>query len=219
MSQPLLVGEHNFRVSPVFALPTADNQTDTNQTIPTYEREFSFDRQFYKPVKVMISYPYTHFTNVTDITTIGPSLYKYDVTPMSITFIAEDIDIYTFTIQISYENSSTRNVLINIWQGDLPVEGYIWTENANTFVVHVKLNVTIQPHYPTEIAVAKEVVNQLQLTFIQQLEEQRRILAEVQSTNSMNSMITMMAAVTSIIALLLAGFGFRRKRMTPVEGS
>jgi hypothetical protein len=76
---------------------------------------------------------------------------------------------------------------------------------------------TEQPHYPTESAVAKEVVNQLQQTFIQQLEEQRRILAEVQSTNSMNSMITMMAAIVSVIALLLAGFGFRRKRMIPEE--
>jgi hypothetical protein len=219
MSEPLLMGEHSLVVSPMFAQALADNETTTNQTVPTYEREFSVDRQFYKPVKIMVTYPYTHNTNVTDITTIGPSRYIYDVTPSSLTFIAEDIDIYTFTVQISYDNSTTRNVLITIWQGDLPAEGYTWTETANTFVVHIKLNMTEQPHYPTESAVAKEVVNQLQQTFIQQLEEQRRILAEVQSTNSINSLITMMAAIVSVIALLLAGFGHREKKLIPEEAS
>jgi hypothetical protein len=217
--QPVLMGGHSLIVSPMFAHALTDNETAINQTIPTYEREFSVDRQFYKPVKIMVTYPYTHNTNVTDITTIGPSRYIYDVTPSSLTFIAEDIDIYTFTVQISYDNATTRNVLITIWQGDLPAEGYTWTETANTFVVHVKINMTEQPHYPTESAVAKEVVNQLQQTFIQQLEEQRRILAEVQSTNSMNSMIGMVNSVVCVIALLLAGFGYRRKRLIPAEGS
>jgi hypothetical protein len=192
------------------------NQTQVNVTT-YYDRELSFDRAFYNPVKVMISYPYTHNTNVTDITTIGFSSYKYDVTPTSITFIASEIDILTFTVQISYDNASLQNVLITVWQGDLIPEGYTWTETASTFVIHFRLNVTTEPSYPSDAEVAAQVVAQLQATFQNELEQQRETLAEVESTQGTNTIMTIIAGVVSILALLLAGFGVRKRRMIPAQ--
>jgi hypothetical protein len=222
MTSPLL--SHQLLRTPqtvFFAMGQEVNGTG-NQTQPTnvttyYERELSFDRNFYNPVKVMISYPYTHNTNVTDITTIGFSTYKYDVTPTSITFIASDIDIYTFTVQITYDNASLQNVLITVWQGDQPAEGYTWTDTASTFVIHFRLNMTTEPSYPTDAQVAAQVVAQLQATFQQELEQQRETLAEVESTQGTNTIMTIIAGVVSILALLLAGFGVRKRRMIPTE--
>jgi hypothetical protein len=222
-TSPLLSNRHIWGDIPqvLFARALEVNGTG-NQTQPSnqtiyYDRELAFDRNFYNPVKVMISYPYTHNTNVTDITTIGFSSYKYDVTPNSITFIASDIDIYTFTVQITYDNVSQMNILITVWQGDQPAEGYTWTDTANTFVIHFRLNVTTEPSYPSDREVAAQVVSQLQATFQQELEQQRQTLAEVQSTEATDSIITMLAGVVSIIALLLAGFGVWKRRMIPTQ--
>jgi hypothetical protein len=223
LTSPILSSHQPFRSQSVLFASAQQvngtgNQTQTNQTV-YYERELAFDRNFYVPVKVMISYPYTHNTNVTDITTIGFSSYKYDVTPNSITFIASEIDIYTFTVQITYDNFSLTNILITIWQGDLPGEGYTWTDSASTFVVHFRLNMTIQPSYPTEAQVAAQVVAQMQATFQQELEQQRETLAATQENEATVSIIVAVDSVVCIIALLLAGFGQRRRRMIPEEAS
>lgn len=197
----------------------AQNETNTNQTVPiVHEHEFFVDRTVFKPVTVQVNFPYTHSSNVSEITTIGSSLYKYQITPTSVSFVADDIDVYTFTIDVGYDNATRREILIGISQGDMPMEGYTWYETGVDYCVHFRLTMTTEPTYPSDVEVAQQVVQQLQQTFVQQLEAQRKILDGVQATSYTTSIVTVIAGVTSIFALLLAGFGSYKRRREPIEG-
>ena len=192
---------------------------ETNQTQPALaEHEMTIDRQLYKPAKITLNYPYTHSHDVRNITTIGSSLYRHESTPYSFTFIAEDVDVYTFTVELRYDNSSRRSILIAVWEGDRPMQGETWTETGQQFVLNFRISLTEQPKYPSGEEVASLTFHKFEMLYVQQLDENRRILADVQASSFTNSMLMVVFGVTSIISLLLAGFGFRRRRMMPGEG-
>jgi hypothetical protein len=208
------------RVAFVWADNNSTNATQTNQTAPPAlpEHEFTFDRPTFNITKVILNFPYTSNHTIEDISVVGASAYSYDFTTTggasaTFTFIADDVDIYTFTVKLEYANVSRRDLLIALWQGDLSMETYTWTETGTEFVVHFRLNQVQESHYPTEIQVAQQVVYQMQLYLQQILTKQTSQLDTVQAENLTNSLVSMGAAIAAIAAALLSGAGYKRRRM------
>jgi hypothetical protein len=207
------------RIGFVWAADNSTNGNQTNVTLPV-EHVITFDRAFYNVTKIILSFPYTSNHAVEDISTVGHSEYSYDFTSSGgangvFTFIAHDVDIYTFTFKADYDNSSTRDLQMAIWQGDLPLENYVWTETGTEFLLHFRMNMIQQPSYPSDIDVAHQVVYQLQQYLQQILTAQTTQLNTLQQANLTNSVVSMSAAIAAIVAAFLAGFGARRRRMSP----
>jgi len=200
-STPLLAGTTVEKTMIVYAQPSQGNQT-ANQTAPE-TADLTVDRPFYKPTKIVFNFPFTHEAALQNVSTVGLSTYKYDGTPVSFTFIAEDVDMYTFTLRLSYENATPRTCLIAVWQGNLPMEGYTLKLTGETTLVTFRLNLTEQPSYPTEQQVAQEVVHQIEGLIVTQIEENRRIQESNQNLILSVSIVTMIAMVCSVITLVL----------------
>jgi len=176
------------------------------------EFEVIIDWPCYKPTKITFNYAYTHNHSISDITTVGASLYKHTGGPTFMEFIAEDIDTYTFRVTLNYANVTGQSILIGLWSGTQPLKGFTLKASSKTFIIHVRLAVMEQPSYPTESEVAQEVVHQIEQSLVQQQEENRRLLEEVQVATVTANIFGVIAASASTIALLLAGFGYRRRR-------
>ena len=207
------------RINPVWA---ADNSTQNQTILVPAQHEFTVDRILYTITKVTLSFPDTNNHTIEDINTVNPTSglhYGFDrVGAQSLfTIICDDVDIYSFTFKLDYENSSRRDVLFGIQQGDLPMERYVWTESGTEFVIHFRLNLIPEPHYPSDIDVAKQVVYQMQLYLQQMLTQQNERFSALQAANLTNSVVSMSAAIAAIVAAMLAGFGAKRRRMRPDE--
>lgn len=189
------------------------NQTLTNQTAnATNVYETSLDWPCFNPTKITFNFPYTNDHSITDIATIGSSVYKYTGGPTSLEFIASDVDIYSFTVTISYGNLTKVTIMAGLWSGTLAMDGFSLTATCTTFIIHVKLSTTTQPSYPSVSDVAQEVVHQLEQTVVQQQQENRALMADLERATTMNSIFATSATVIAIVSLLVIGFMFRRRR-------
>ena len=198
LTSPIIT--HTLNVSTVvFALPEQTNQTSN----VTAEPDLIIDRQFYKPTKVIFNFPYTHNSQLENINTIGMSDYTFDGGPTTFTFIAKDVDVYTFTLHLTYENASARKLLIGVSQGNLPMEGYTLKLVGEECLVTVRLNLTEQPSYPSVDAVAKETVHQMEQLIATQIEQNRQTLIDLQTTQATTAIVSMISVICSIVTLVL----------------
>lgn len=187
------------------------NETGTNQTILSHALQFS--HPCYQPAKIIINFPYTHNAAVTQITTIGPSMYDTEGTPTSLTFNALDVDVYTFRVTVNYDNATDRTVTISLWSGTQSMEGYTWTEASQVFIVDFRIEVSQQPHYPTKDEVAEEVFNLNAQLLINLTQKYEAVMRDIQSANFTNSIMTAVSISLVIVALFFMGFSLRKRRI------
>ena len=121
----------------------------------------SLNLRVYRPTRILITYTYTNNFSVSDVSSVGQSLYKITSGPTSIEFKAEDIDIYTFTVTIRYAEIVGQSVQIAVWSGNQPPQGI--QVNVKSSIVKIRFEVTVseQPQYPSAQEVAEQVVQQI----------------------------------------------------------
>ena len=121
----------------------------------------SLNLQAYKPARIVITYAYTNNFSVSDVSSMGKSMYKITSSPTSIEFKAEDVDRYTFTVEIKYAAVVGQSIQIAIFSAGNPPEGMQF--NVKTDVVQLQFTVTVteEPRYPTAQEVAEQVVRQV----------------------------------------------------------
>ncbi|MFQ6095538.1 MAG: hypothetical protein ACE5NN_05295, partial [Candidatus Bathyarchaeia archaeon] len=79
--------------------------------------------QAYAPARILISYAYTNNFSVTDVSCMGKSLYKITSGPTSVEFRAEDVDRYTFTVDIKYSAMVAQSIQIAVFSSNYAPEG------------------------------------------------------------------------------------------------
>jgi hypothetical protein len=185
---------------------------------PVNLAEATIDWFTYKPTKITFNYQYTHNHSISEVATIGQSLYKYSGGPTFFEFIAQDVDDYTFTLTIGYTNATQNlTVLVGLFSGNLPPQGFsIKGKLADTIIINVHLKVTEQPSYPTDDQVADAVVNKIQQNLVQQQEENRKLWEQVKTATMTSNIYGVIASVCSVVALLLAAYTFARRRVREV---
>ena len=182
---------HQERQTVVFAqLNPPSNETIVyNRTV-----EYTVDMPCFNPTKLTFNYPYTHFHSISDISTIGASLYKYSGGPNYFEFIAQDIDDYQFRFELRYEATANQTILMGIWSGTGSMMGFDYKASGEVVVFNVRLRVTREPTYPSEKQVADQVVLQVQ----QRLQEYYQRIEEL--TKNQNSAI-LTASVLAVVAV------------------
>ena len=141
-----------------------------------------FNLQSYAPAKILISYTYTNNFSVTNVSSMGKSLYKITSSPVDIEFVAEDIDQYTFTIEIKYAAIVTQSIQIALFSGGYAPEGVQFNVKGNVVRLKFTLTVTQETKYPSAQEVAEQVVRQI----ANQLDEFRRQTTEIVDLQTRN---------------------------------
>ena len=134
----------------------------------------SLNLQAYKPARIVITYAYTNNFSVSDVSSMGKSMYKITSGPTSIEFKAEDVDRYTFTVEIKYSTVVGQSIQIAVFSAGNPPEGMQFNVKTDVIRLHFTVTVTEEPRYPTAQEVAEQVVRQVAnelMQFRQQTEE------------------------------------------------
>ncbi|MHA1711565.1 MAG: hypothetical protein ACTSUS_05825 [Candidatus Freyarchaeota archaeon] len=109
----------------------------------------------------MISYAYTNNFSVTDVSSMGKSLYKIVSSPTNIEFRAEDVDTYTFTVEIKYAVVLTQSIQIAVFSSNYAPEGFQFNVRDDYVRFTFTFTVTAEPKYPSAQEVAEQVVRQV----------------------------------------------------------
>jgi hypothetical protein len=183
--------------------------------------EASLDLQTYQTTKITFNFPYTNNASIGEVTTIGRGVYKYEGSATYLTFIADDVDGYSFQLRIHYESNQTasnetlsRTVIVGLWSGTLPSDGYLYRSDASEFVITVRLSVTRQPTYPSKDEVAEEVTHQIEQKLVIQTEENRKLMEQITATLYVVIVLVFIAVAMASLSFLLAGLASWRRRAT-----
>jgi hypothetical protein len=183
--------------------------------------EASLDLQTYQTTKITFNFPYTNNASIGEVTTIGRGVYKYEGSATYLTFIADDVDGYSFQLRIRYESNQTasnetlsRTVIVGLWSGTLPSDGYLYRSDASEFVITVRLSVTRQPTYPSKDEVAEEVTHQIEQKLVLQTEENRKLMEQITATLYVVIVLVFIAVVMASLSFVLAGLASWRRRAT-----
>jgi len=148
-----------FTFTIIFASPvSAENKKDGKSGASEVA---SLNLQAYRPARIVITYAYTNNFSVSDVSSMGKSMYKVVSSPTSIEFKAEDVDRYTFTVTIKYPAVVGQSIQIAVFSAGNPPEAIQF--NVKTSTVRIKFTVTVteEPRYPTAQEVAEQVVRQV----------------------------------------------------------
>jgi len=192
--------------------------------------EAALDLQTYQTTKITFNFPYTNNASIGEVTTIGRGVYKYEGSATYLTFIADDVDEYSFQLRIHYEASlpsnqtlgnetvsnvtATRSVIVGLWSGTLPSDGYLYRSDASDFVITVRLSVGRQPTYPSKDEVADEVMNKIEQKLVIQTEENRKLMEQATANQYLLIVLVFIAVVMASLSFLLAGLASWRRRAT-----
>jgi len=174
--------------------------------------DLGFSLQSYAPARILISYTYTNNFSVTDVSSIGRSLYTVTSGPTSIEFRANQIDQYTFTVEIRYATIVAQSVQIAIFSAGYAPEGIQYNVKGNVVRLKFTLTVTEEPRYPSAQDVAEQVVRQVAQQLIQ-FEQQTSEIVEVQNRNLTTMWILIVSSLAISVALLLTMIVWIRPRM------
>lgn len=189
----------------VCSLVSSLNVYATGETA-TYE--FGLDLQTYVSTKITFNFPYTNDHTIADIRTVGQSSYKHEGTGTTLTFIGEEVDIYSFTVILGYQNETpglnvTKNVLVGLWSGNEAMDGYTISSAADIFVIHVQLSLTEQPSYPTPEEVSEAVVHKIEQDLVEQTEMVNSLVARVETLQYTNMiLLSIILSVTFCVAIV-----------------
>lgn len=187
------------------------------QDIGSYEVA-SFNLQAYLPARILISYSYTNNFSVTDITSLGQTIYKINTGPTSIEFKAEDaVDRYTFTVQIEYAEETTQSIQIAVFSGSHAPEGIQFNVKGKSIVIRFVLTVSEQPQYPSPEEVAEQVVVQVANELIQ-FESRINEVIKLQNRNLETQWIMVGVGLAINMILIVVFALFVRRGTVKVRG-
>jgi len=100
------------------------------------------------PGRVVVSFAYTKNVSV-QVGTLKTSLYKATTSPVQVEFQASDIDLYTVTINVTYEVRVTQTIAIGIFEAGRPAKTIEVDVSSTGFILTCYVNVVEAPRYPT----------------------------------------------------------------------
>jgi len=174
--------------------------------------DLGFSLQSYAPARILISYAYTNNFSVTDVSSIGRSLYTVTSGPTSIEFRANQIDQYTFTVEIRYAAIVVQSVQIAIFSGGYAPEGVQFNVKGNVVRLKFTLTVTEEPRYPSAQDVAEQVVRQVS-SQLADFRKQTETIIAVQNRNLTTMWILVVSSLAVSTVLLLVLLVWIRPRM------
>jgi len=174
----------------------------TNIRLPSYE--------LYAPAKVVISFAYTK--NVTiQVSTLKTSLYKATTSPVQVEFEAGDIDLYSVSIKIFYENITVRQTIqIGFFEGARPAKAIELDVASQGIILDMKLSVVQQPRFPTAEEIGEVMWRQWHSELATFERRQQDLVNKISETVTTVGSLAAIAFALSV-ALILTVFHMHRK--------
>lgn len=176
-----------------------------------YDVEFEL-QTIYLPARVSVQFLYTENFSVTNVRTLGNSLWTAQVSPVGIEFNAKDVDTFDFDVVLMYRDVVEQVIQIGIWSGTLAPNSIPIRFVKSAIYLHFKLVCTEQPRPPTADEVALEVL----LLTRQELEyymDQITLLTRQFEQNLLTQWVIIGATISfGIAAVVVAAYALKTKR-------
>lgn len=116
---------------------------------PVDPYESKMELHVYSPCKVKLGFDYTTNMSVSDVTSLGPSLYTIVSSPFDVSFEATDLDTFSYEVSLGYSTVVIQSMTLAIFSGTVPPQQITLPVKAS--IVNIKFVVTVmkQPAYPT----------------------------------------------------------------------
>lgn len=183
-------------LNPKTFIPTVfaqDVPPPQNQTL----MEYTLDIPCYQPSKITFNYGYTNYNSISEISTVGQSLYKYSGGPNFMEFIATDVDDYMFDLELRYTEPANQSILVGIWSGIQPMQGLDYKASFERVVFHIRLRVTQQPQIPSGEQLANLTITQVTKALADQYNAMLKVIESQNAT---------IMTVTLVSIALFGGF-------------
>lgn len=171
-----------------------------------------FEFQLYAPAKIVVQFAYTVNFSVTNVHTLGYSLWTETASPIGVQFDAKQIDTYEFDLILQYNQTVDQNIQVGIWSGTLAPASTTIHGVSKHIQLHFKLVVTEQPKPATPDEVAAATMNMVR----QDLEyymDQITLLSRKFEENLLTQWVIIAAtAISSICSLMVSIYVLRRER-------
>lgn len=118
-------------------------------------------------------------------------------------FIAQDIDEYHFTLELDYYDPTNQTILVGLWSGSLPMQGWNFKAIYKHVILYVRLRVQKEPSYPTEAEVAQQVVVEVQKNLESFYKAIENLVASQNTALLTVSIIAVVAVVLSLVTPIL----------------
>jgi len=189
----------------VFSLLLLPSSTAT-VSAETPSEVLSLNLRAYPPARILVSYAYTQNYSLSDVSSLGKSIYRHILSPTSIEFQAEDVDQYTFTATIRYAAIVEQSIQIAVFSGNHPPEAVQFNVKSDTVRIQFTLTVEQEPRYPTSVEVAEQVVRQISGQLEEFRYETRKVLDMV--THNLEIQWVIIGLITAVTAGYLVYFLF-----------
>jgi len=177
---------------------------------PIIPHIYTLDLPLYAPARITVNYAYTNNVSIRDISTLGQSMYKYSGGPTQVVFEAEDIDTYSFTVEIWYDKPVNQTITVGVWSGTAqPMQGLSFESSFEHVIFQFTLRVSEEPHFPTEQEVAKATVAQIADELSQYYEQSRQLTESISQITITVSLLVLVSIIVSITSLLIVGVLYR----------
>ncbi len=116
----------------------------------------------YAPLIIRLEYAYTSNITVSDVSSLGPTLYQVTHGPQEFRFEASDIDAYTFSIELSYGVRTYQNLKLTIFSGSLLPSTIEIPVEASILTLHFEVTAQPEPVYPSVEQITENIVTHMQ---------------------------------------------------------
>ena len=167
----------------------------------------------YGPSTVRLEYAYTRNVTVSDVSSLGPTLYEATTSPEAFRFEAGDIDAYSFTLELAYGQRTFQTLRLTTFSGSLLPSMIELPVEAETLVFHFEVTVTPEPVYPSIEEITGNIVQHMTGQMeIYQAENQRtyRLIGEGLTGYSYLVALVVVALIVLIVVVYRSVQGGRR---------
>ena len=169
---------------------------------PRYETRIRLN--LYAPAIVKLEYEYTRNITVGDVSSLGPSLYEVRHSPEYFQFSTEDIDQFTWTLELQYGVRMRQVMRLTIFSGSTPPNTIELPVEAQELIINFEVTVQPEPRYPTSDEIAERLMSHLMGTLEGYHGENQRIFRALNRTIAFYGALAALnvVAIVAVVALL-----------------
>ena len=115
------------------------------------EEEYRFTEAIYAPARIVISYSWCDNATLPIRGTVNHTLSFLESSQISTTFTADGVDVFFFSLQLSYPTRMRQTILVDVFSGNEQRQSHreIPVREQNNTVLYFDIIVAEQPHFPS----------------------------------------------------------------------
>jgi hypothetical protein len=179
----------------------------------------SFIINVYAPTNIVLSYSYADNISRSEVFSANKSVWRIDLTPISMTFHTDAVDVYYFSLLLYYRIQTNQTIIIDVYSGSAQTMSESKIDvNANAAEFDFKIITSLEPHFPTVEDYANIVLERLptKQDFFDFLAFQMQQNAMMNSNLEIMWVVVCINAGLSILAIFVVTFRREKEKVRSV---